>query len=195
MNKNWNNHDQRHPSRLTEDEQQLFRDAVSDVKPLSKSHDIIPEQPTLTEKPPEKIKKIIRKKILDEKPTFHLNEKHNTVSGDDVITYAKSGLQHKRFTQLKQGKIKTGATLDLHEHTSDEALIAVDGFLERCQQRGMRSVCIIHGKGHFSADNTPILKNLLNHYLRQHPRVLAFHSAKNWQGGTGAITVLLKARS
>ncbi len=178
---------------LTEAEQQLFRDAVSDVKPLSKSQKIIPEQPKTTEKPAEKIKKIILKKIPEEKPIFHFSNKQAEVSGDDIITYAKPGLQHKRFTQLKQGKMKTEATLDLHEHTSDEALIAVDDFLERCQQRGMRSVCIIHGKGHFSTDNTPILKNLLNQYLRQHPRVIAFHSAKNKQGGTGAIYVLLKA--
>src|SRR3990167_700576 len=172
---------------VTEDEKQLFRDAVSDVKPLSKSQEIIPDP---QQKITEKTQKIILKKIPEEKPIFHFSERHNTVSGDDVITYAKSGLQHKRFTQLKQGKIKTEATLDLHEHTSDEALIAVDSFLERCQQRGMRAVCIIHGKGHFSTDNTPVLKNLLNHYCRQHPRVLAFHSAKNWQGGTGAIIVL-----
>lgn len=177
-------------SYLTEDEQRLFRDAVSDAKPLSKSSDVILEP---RQKTSEKIKKIIPKKNIEKKPIFHFTEKQITVSGDDVITYAKSGLQHKRFTRLKQGKIKTEATLDLHEHTSDEALIAVDDFLSRCQQRGMRSVCIIHGKGHFSADNTPILKNLLNHYLRQHQRVIAFHSAKNKQGGTGAIYVLLKA--
>lgn len=184
----------KHNPHLTEDEQQLFRDAVSDVKPLSKSQNIIPEpQQKIIEKKPEKIKKIISRKTPEEKPIFHFNEKHNTVFGDDVISHAKSGLQHKRFTQLKQGKIKTEATLDLHEHTSDEALIAVDDFLARCQQRGMRSVCIIHGKGHFSADNTPVLKNLLNQYLRQHPRVIAFHSAKNKQGGTGAIYILIKA--
>lgn len=176
--------------RISDDERQCFRDAVSDVKPIAKSQHIIPEQ----QKSVKKIKKIISKKTFEEKPVFHLSKKYSTVSGDDVITYAKSGLQHKRFSQLKQGKIKTEATLDLHEHTSDEALIVVDDFLERCQQRGMRVVCIIHGKGHFSADNTPVLKNLLNQYLRQHPRVIAFHSAKNKQGGTGAIYVLLKAQ-
>jgi DNA-nicking Smr family endonuclease len=98
------------------------------------------------------------------------------------------------MTQLKQGKMRTEATLDLHRHTIDEAIQAADDFLIRCQNRGFKTVCIIHGKGHFSADNKPVLKNVLNNYLRSHPCVLAFHSAKNNQGGTGAMIVMIKSR-
>lgn len=173
--------------RISDDERQLFRNTVSDVKPLSKLPDVIPESRQKTPK------KIIQKRNFEEKSVFHFTEKQATVGSNDIIAYATSGLQHKRFTQLKQGKIKIEATLDLHEHTSDEALVAVDNFLEQCQKRGIRSACIIHGKGHFSSNNTPVLKNLLNHYLRQHRCVIAFHSAKNKEGGTGAIYVLLKA--
>lgn len=179
---------------ISEDEKSLFRDAVSDVKPLSPQNSLQTEEPETTK--PEKIKTVRIKKIILTEPSIPIIQKTKpqpTVYGDDIISFAKSGLQHRRFSQLKQGKIKAEATLDLHEHTSDEALIAIDDFLNRCQQRNMKTVCVIHGKGHFSTGNTPVLKNLLNHYLREHPSVIAFHSAKRTEGGTGAIYVLLKS--
>src|SRR3990167_7181599 len=118
----------------------------------------------------------------------------HSVSGTDILSFSKPGVQHKKFSQLKRGKLEIEATLDLHEHTSDEAIDAVNDFFDRCQKNNIRTVCIIHGKGLFSAENKPILKNLLNQYLRQHPAVTAFHSAKNNRGGTGAVVVTMKAK-
>lgn len=180
--------------KISNEEKQLFQEAVLGVKPLhpkkAQSTKIEPEKQTLT-KP---IPKITIKKIIPQQPSLPVIETQAAVSGNDTITFSKTGLQHKRFTKLKQGKIKAQATLDLHEHTSDEALIAVDQFIERARQQSIPAVCIIHGKGQYSQNNTPVLKNLLNNYLRHHPGVLAFHSAKKEAGGTGAIYVLLKSK-
>ena len=187
-------------SDISDEERLLFRNAVSHVKPL-KPIDTIEEKEIESEvvQKPEKtnLKRVLlkpRDHFPAEKTTFHFTEKQPDISGEDIISFARTGLQHKRMLQLKQGKMHVEATLDLHEHTSDEAIHATDNFLIRCQNRGFRTVCIIHGKGHFSADNKPILKNLLNHFLRQHPLVVAFHSAKNKQGGTGAMIVLIKTK-
>jgi len=53
-------------------------------------------------------------------------------------------------------------------------------------------VRIIHGKGNRSNHRGPVLKTKVNHWLRQHDRVQAFHSARPVDGGTGAVYVLLK---
>lgn len=191
--------------RISDEERQLFRNAVSDVKPLKQTRQ--PKKSkikikdaeiknTETTPPPEKktIKQVrVRpSEPFKEKITFQFTEKQSEITGEDKITFSRSGLQHKRFTQLRQGKISIEATLDLHRHTIDEAIHATDHFLKQCHQKNLRSLCIIHGKGHYSTDNKPVIKNLLNHYLRQHPLVLAFHSTKNKHGGTGAIYVLIK---
>jgi DNA-nicking Smr family endonuclease len=53
-------------------------------------------------------------------------------------------------------------------------------------------VRIIHGKGHGSHQKRPVLKQYVNHWLRQRDEVLAFCSARQVDGGTGAVYVLLK---
>ncbi|MCX7125163.1 MAG: Smr/MutS family protein [Gammaproteobacteria bacterium] len=184
---------------ITDEERNLFRDAVSDVKPRQ-TQTTTKLEPTVTISPEEtitiKIKPISLKKRdpIPEKSTFHFKNHQPNISGNDIISFSKSGLQHKKFSKLKQGKIRIEATLDLHDHTSDEAIHATEIFLKRCQNIGFRAVCIIHGKGIYSNDNKPVLKNLLNNLLRENPCVLAFHSAKNYQGGTGAVVVIIKAR-
>jgi DNA-nicking Smr family endonuclease len=93
--------------------------------------------------------------------------------------------------KMQTGQYDTEARLDLHGMTVAEAREALAQFLVQCQHRGIRRVLIIHGKGR--ANHTPILKNKLNHWLRQTQDVLAFCSAKSKAGGTGALYVLLKS--
>lgn len=170
---------------LSDDERQLFRDAISDVKAYSHDTEKTVFRNTSTKNETEKIsfKKIALRAHAIE-PT--------DVGSEDRIGFAKTGLQHKAFSRLKQGKMRVEATLDLHEHTCEEAIIALERFFTYCQHQGFRSVFVIHGKGHHSANNKPILKNFLNAYLRTHSHVLAFHSAKNKHGGAGAVMILLK---
>lgn len=189
--------------RISDEERQVFRNAVSDVKPLKQTKQTR-HQPKIEIKETEITTPIEKKPIkkvrlrpqgpLEEKITFQFMDKQSEVTGDENMTFSRPGLQHKRFTQLRQGKTPIEATLDLHEHTTDEAIHATDTFLKHCHQKNFRSLCIIHGKGHYSADNKPVIKNLLNQYLRQHPLVLAFHSTKKKHGGTGAIYVLIKSK-
>ncbi len=178
--------------KISDDERKQFRDAVSHVT-LSKQAEL-PEIENTKTKKPEKIstQKIINKPRTAspvDKISSYLNDHQPTVQGETIISFAKSGVQPKRVSQIRQGKIRIEATLDLHEHTSDEAIHATENFLKHCQNNGFRTVCIIHGKGIYSNDNKPVIKNLLNHYLRQHPLVLAFHSEKK---NAGALIVLLK---
>lgn len=177
---------------LSDEERALFRKAMSDVKPL-KTTKTQPIQPTENAIEPKATLAIpIKKRIhisIKTPPPAIIPEK--MVTGADTLSFCKPGIQHKLYTQLKQGKLPLEATLDLHSYTAEQAIQATDDFLVYCRTEQYRVVCIVHGKG-LSSKEAPIIKNVLNHYLRQHNDVLAFHSAKQKDGGTGALYVLLR---
>ena len=75
--------------------------------------------------------------------------------------------------------------------TVEQARSAVLNFL--LYSRGHHHTCvrIIHGKGRFSPSGAK-LKNYVNCWLMQISWVLAFSSAHQRDGGTGAVYVLLR---
>ena len=81
----------------------------------------------------------------------------------------------------------------MHRKTVDEARESLSHFLITCKTKGIRHVLIIHGKGRGAGK--PILKNKLNHWLRQTEQVLAFCSAAPKDGKSGAVYVLLRRTS
>jgi DNA-nicking Smr family endonuclease len=54
----------------------------------------------------------------------------------------------------------------------------------------LRAVRIVHGKGNHSQQG-PVLKRQIGHWLRQRGDVLAYVSARQTDGGAGALYVLL----
>jgi len=91
---------------------------------------------------------------------------------------------------LRGGKYNAEAVLDLHGMTIPQAKSALQQFIDQCHQDQIRHVLIIHGKG--KPFTKPIIKNKLNHWLREIADVLAFSSAQIRHGSTGAVYVLLK---
>ncbi len=164
----------------TDDE---FQRAMQGVKPLKHSKIVIKPAPVKPKVKPKKAEE-------PELDPFSDFENLNPVGGDDILEYAKSGVQHKVLRNLRNGKYNIEATLDLHGMTVEEARKALAHFLKKCRETEVRCALIIHGKGHFS--EKPILKNKVNHWLRQTEQVLAFCSATKYQGRTGALYALLK---
>lgn len=119
-------------------------------------------------------------------------ETYESIGSDELIEYFRPGIQHKIIHKMRSGQYPIKAKLDLHGLFIDEARNVLSQFLNDCQHNGIRHILIIHGKGR--ANHPPILKNKLNHWLRQTNQILAFCSAKSKEGGTGALYVLLKAR-
>ena len=68
-----------------------------------------------------------------------------------------------------------------------EARQAVLQIIQIAKDENQNVLKIVHGKG-----PDAILKTYVNGWLRQHRDVLAFVSAPEKQGGTGAVLVLLK---
>ncbi len=66
-------------------------------------------------------------------------------------------------------------------------------FLAHKLSRGERCVRIIHGKVLRSGARGPVLRNVVDDFLRRVDKVLAFASAREADGGSGATLVLLSA--
>ena len=109
----------------------------------------------------------------------------------EVLSFSRSGLQHNVLKKLRAGKHPVEHMVDLHGLTVDEARIALLEFLGECEAAGVRHALVIHGKG-FRSKDKPVIKPMVNRWLRSVDQVLAFHSAQAKDGGSGAVYVLLK---
>lgn len=173
---------------LSKQDQELFRQAMRGIKPM-KHTKVPPSSP----QPPTSVPK--RRKIEEEtsiQDPFSDFETLPAVSSDDIIQFSRAGIQHKILRNLRNGKYNVEAILDLHGKTVVEARKSLSIFLSRCLSHQVRCVLMIHGKGRNS--DKPILKNKLNHWLRQTDDVLAFCSATGRDGRGGALYVLLRAK-
>lgn len=188
----------------------LFRTMMRDVTPLKNRKKIStqPHQPSqnrsgkrhleTNDDLPKNLKKrtaskplepLIEKKSLP--PLFSLSNVYNkTVSSEETISFCASNLPTKRFQQLKKGQIPFQSVLDLHGLNVDRARESLCHFILKESSRNTSCILIIHGKGSLRGEE-PVIKNHTNHWLRQIPQILAFHSAQPKHGGSGAVYVLL----
>jgi len=172
------------PKKISESDVDLFRKAVADVKPLPQKQ---LHTPPMAKKP-------------RRRPSSEPTQPLYTLGIDDVtplqsgalMEFARSGIAPRRLAQLRRGDIAPTATLDLHGYQAKPAQLALHEFLHWCVAQGERCVRIIHGKGRGAHDAAPVLKSIVNHWLREQPQVLAFCSAPPNDGGAGAVYVLLK---
>lgn len=111
----------------------------------------------------------------------------NPVGSQANLSYRIATLQHKVFEDLKAGNLRWFEAVDLHGCTVEQARVAVLQIIQIAKDENQNVIKIVHGKG-----PDAILKTYVNGWLRQHRDVLAFVSAPEKQGGTGAVLVLLK---
>ena len=112
----------------------------------------------------------------------------------EFLEFRRPGIQNRLFHDLRRGVIDSEGTLDLHGMRVREAKPALLRFLNHSLATGRRCVRIIHGKGRGSGGQQPVLKQKANQWLRQREEVLAFVTTPRWDGGTGAVYVLLSGK-
>ncbi len=112
----------------------------------------------------------------------------------EFLEFRRPGIQNRLFQDLRRGVIESEGTLDLHGMRVREAKPALLRFLNYSRETGRRCVRIIHGKGRGAGGHQPVLKQKANQWLRQRDEVLAFVTAPRWDGGTGAVYVLLSGK-
>ncbi len=170
----------------------LFREAMQGVKRLTSDKLPItkPTSSTLS-----KTKRAyLDKELLDEEMVSDDYDPTELETGDE-LSYKRPGVQNSIFLKLQRGRFRIDGDLDLHGMIVRIAQIEVIKFLRECQRRGIYCARIVHGKGYGSQQKRPVLKNQINKWLRQRDEVLAFCSARQIDGGTGAVYVLIRRES
>jgi DNA-nicking Smr family endonuclease len=116
---------------------------------------------------------------------------------DEYIEGAVQGFSRKLMKKLKRGELPVQAHIDLHGLTKQDAETEVTNFLLESFRSGLRCVLIVHGRGLNSPESLPVLKEGLPQWLnrgRVRKMVLAFATARPYDGGTGATYVFLRQR-
>ena len=116
-------------------------------------------------------------------------------SSDEFIEGAAHGLDPRILKRLRKGEYALQGHLDLHGMNREEAKAALDGYLVKSRAAGRRCVLIVHGRGLHSKDQVPVLKEAVQRWLhtaRFGQAVLAFATARQHDGGAGAVYLLLR---
>lgn len=177
-------------------EDDLFLREMADVRPLTaKQRAHVPRQP-----PP------LPAKTPTDPDAEALAELSDLVAGNGAFDISQTteflegavlGLDRRLVRRLRNGEFAYQSHLDLHGMTSEQARAAVDSFMTNAHRRGYRCVLIVHGRGHNSADQVPVLKRKVTAWLSRGSWarfVLAFTSARTCDGGAGALYVLLRRK-
>lgn len=179
-------------NKICDEEQRFFRDEVADVRRLKSDKRV----ETVKNKPSPKPRH--NQDYSDSEESTLMNTMSDPVdlrdaAIDDILFFARSGIQQKQLKKLRRGELPIEYELDLHGYNVVEAKTAIYEFLDECKKQHIRYVHIIHGKGYRSEGKIPVLKTHVAYWLPQHSDVLAFSSAQAKDGGTGAIYVILKS--
>ncbi len=132
--------------------------------------------------------------------------KNKPYSGnDEIISYIeKYGIERKDIEQWKNKSRNTSSrsrskphrmTLDLHGMNSEEAERRLRYAFDRCKDKGIRELLVIHGYGlHSDPNEGPVLKKmvrcLLENDLRNKYRT--YRPASPLDGGDGATLIIFK---
>jgi DNA-nicking Smr family endonuclease len=114
---------------------------------------------------------------------------------DEFVEGIAPGLDRRLLRRLRNGDYAVQAHLDLHGLDSEAAKQAVAVFLTHSRSIGHRCVLLVHGRGHGSRDQIPVLKQRVLGWLsrgRLSRLVLAFSTARPYDGGAGALYLLLR---
>jgi DNA-nicking Smr family endonuclease len=115
----------------------------------------------------------------------------------EYVEGAVVGLDPRILRRLRRGEFAYQSMIDLHGMSTAAARVEVERFIMAAIAHGHREVLIVHGRGHNSKDNVPVLKERLKSWLargRIGRGILAFTSARPADGGAGALYVLLRRR-
>jgi DNA-nicking Smr family endonuclease len=180
---------------LREDPDLLFRRAMVDVEPLCGNGQIRIPPPARTGRPP---------RFLEDENSEVFRHLVGLVGGkvpfelwysDEYVDGAVVGLSPEVVMKLKKGDFSYQDYIDLHGCKREEGREKVSRFVKGSFARKLRCILIVSGRGLNSRERRPVLKQELVHWLTHAPlkrMVLAFASARSYDGGAGAFYVLLR---
>jgi DNA-nicking Smr family endonuclease len=173
------------------DETRLFREAVRDVKPLGSPARPAEQPSSRRPRPAARFSRADRLAVLEESLRDDVVDP-DVASGEELV-FHRAGIQAAVLRKLRRGDYRVQGEIDLHGLNVSEAKQALREFLAQALLRRWRCVRIIHGKGLRSGHRGPVLKGMVGTMLRKIGPVLAYVSARQVDGGTGAVYVLLSS--
>jgi DNA-nicking Smr family endonuclease len=170
-----------------DDDRHVFRRAVADVRPLAARTRATASRPR--PRPLARFARAEREDVLRE--SLVVPSDPAALETGEHLSFRRPSVREDALRRLKRGQFAVEAEIDLHGLGRHAAHDALRQFLNDSVLRGMRCVRVIHGKGRRSGPGGPVLKHVVDHWLRKIENVAAFASARPVDGGTGAVYVLL----
>jgi DNA-nicking Smr family endonuclease len=174
---------------VTDEDDNLFRRLMSGTKPLKTEARVA--TPSRKPKPKARFTRADEKSVLDESLQADIDDVEQ--SSGEALRYQRASVGRTTMRMLTRGSYAIQAEIDLHGMTLAEAKPRLEKFVYRCAGNDKLCIRIVHGKGLGSGNRGPVLKKGVDRWLRKWDVVLAFVSARQVDGGTGAVYVLLKA--
>lgn len=117
----------------------------------------------------------------------------NLAHTQEYIEWINQDYRGSIASDLHRGRYSVQDVLDLHGTVIEEAEKKVEAFLRHAFRRRFRCVKIIHGRG-LRSPKGPKLKKAVIQWLsgRHRKKTIAFVTARQCDGGLGALYVLLR---
>lgn len=181
------------PARSLETDEELFSDAMNGVREIA-GFRVLPcanasKKAAPARKPPDPDDEALQ--ILDQIASGQ--QPINLSDTQEYIEWTNPEYRQGLTEELHTGRFAVQGFLDLHGATGGDVNEAVDGFLDEAFRKHWQCVKIIHGRGLRSVRG-PVLKDAVVRRLsgRYRKYVIAFVSARQCDGGLGALYVLMK---
>lgn len=173
---------------MTDDDSEMFRRAMSDTKPLQREKRVSPRHSKPS--PQARFSRADERAVLDESLEADIDQLEN--DNAEYLHFRRPSVSRRTMRKLARGNYSVQDEIDLHGMTQAEAREHLRDFIDSCAASGKLCVRVVHGKGLGSGLRGPVLKRSINRWLRRWDAVIAFVSARQVHGGTGAVYVLLR---
>jgi len=128
-------------------EEQLFRQAMSDVKRIQQEAKVWPVE-----------KKKGKPNLVPGEEKLSSANCAGPLKSDAPWVLKADGISHEQQRRLSSGQLATDFELDLHGMSRDEACQALSSCLSTMLLNGGRVLSVIHGRGLHSREGKPVLK-------------------------------------
>lgn len=170
------------------EETRLFAEAMSGVTPLrARGRDLAPpaQAPSVTQQPVD-----IDELLLG---TLEFSLEYT----DEFVEGHVFGLDPLVMEKLKAGAYSPEGHVDLHGQNMEQAYATLAHFIKHAYRNGKRHLIVVTGRGKNSPGGVPVLRERVQAWFTRDPFkrvILGFCSAKQGDGGVGALYVLLRKR-
>jgi DNA-nicking Smr family endonuclease len=173
----------------TKTDEELFRDAMADVREIREFRRIPAGKPPKIKHLP-----VRRDNSLETLQSIVKGETRIRLSDTgEYIEWIRPNMRKDIVQRLHQGDFSVQDSIDLHGMTLREAEEAIGSFFRNAIKSRLFCIKVIHGRG-LRSPGGPVLKEALIKWLHGNFRkwVLAYSSAKDCDGGLGATYIILK---